>query len=218
MAITRRSFLAGIGSVTVGLLFTRKLDRVLGELEAESLADEPEVAGQLPAAATVSCVTDAAFRPHRLVVYGARTIGKRMVECLGCEGLGERVDGSVCSKCEGVGYARIDTGATREEDVVTIPWVLQDIVIGQMGQLAGDGELPADLFAPAAIESNLLLDAAAPGHEIRFKVRYVGDRPEGERFRAALLGTTIRDGHVVQCTMPIESDCNIVGASTARAA
>jgi hypothetical protein len=67
MAITRRSFLAGLGSVSIGLLFQRKLDRVLKSLESE-LVDEPQAADQLPSAAEIVVQPQAAFRPERLVV------------------------------------------------------------------------------------------------------------------------------------------------------
>lgn len=67
MEITRRSFLAGLGSVTVGLLFARKLDAVLDSLERELVAEQ-QVADQPPSAAEIVVVTEAAFRAHRLVV------------------------------------------------------------------------------------------------------------------------------------------------------
>ena len=67
MAITRRSFLAGLGSVSVGLLFRRQLDAVLDSLERE-LADEPVVADQLPSAAEIVVRPELAFRPDRLIV------------------------------------------------------------------------------------------------------------------------------------------------------
>lgn len=67
MTITRRSFLAGLGSVTVGLLFHKKLDRVLESLERE-LVDEPQTLDQLPAAAEIVVVPQTMFRPERLVV------------------------------------------------------------------------------------------------------------------------------------------------------
>lgn len=67
MQFTRRSFLAGLGTVTVGLLFARKLDQVLESLERDFVA-EPQSPDQLPAAATIVVVPVAAFRPKRLVV------------------------------------------------------------------------------------------------------------------------------------------------------
>jgi len=67
MEITRRSFLAGLGSVTVGLLFARRLDRVLESLE-EDLVAEQQAEGQQPSAAEVIVVPDVAFRAERLVV------------------------------------------------------------------------------------------------------------------------------------------------------
>ena len=67
MELTLRSFLAGIGAVTVGLLFHRQLDRVLESLERDLVAEQqsPE---QQPSAAEIVVVSDAAFRPKRLVI------------------------------------------------------------------------------------------------------------------------------------------------------
>jgi hypothetical protein len=70
VAITRRSFLAGLGSVSVGLLFRRQLDAVLQSLERE-LVDEPQAPGQVPSAVDVVVRPQAEFRPRRLVVPGA---------------------------------------------------------------------------------------------------------------------------------------------------
>lgn len=67
MTITRRSFLAGLGSVSVGLLFRRRLDAVLESLE-QDLVDEPVVAGQAPSAAEIVVVPQVAFRPDRIFV------------------------------------------------------------------------------------------------------------------------------------------------------
>lgn len=67
MEITRRSFLAGLGSVTVGLLFARKLDTVLDSLERELVAEQ-QTPDQLPSVAEIVVVSDVAFRAERLVV------------------------------------------------------------------------------------------------------------------------------------------------------
>ena len=67
MELTRRSFLAGLGSVTVGLLFARKLDAVLESLERDFVAEQqsPE---QPPSAVEIVVQPAAAFCPDRLVV------------------------------------------------------------------------------------------------------------------------------------------------------
>ncbi len=70
MSLTRRSFLAGLGSVSVGLLFRRHLDRVLDSLEQE-LVDEPQVLDQAPSAAEIVVSPQLTFRPERLVVSAA---------------------------------------------------------------------------------------------------------------------------------------------------
>jgi hypothetical protein len=67
VAITRRSFLAGLGSVSVGLLFRRRLDAVLESLERD-LVDEPAVPDQPPSAAEVVVQPQVAFRAEGLVV------------------------------------------------------------------------------------------------------------------------------------------------------
>ena len=67
MKITRRSFLAGLGSVSVGLLFARKLDCVLESLERDLVAEQ-QTPDQQPSAAEIVVVTDAAFRADRLVI------------------------------------------------------------------------------------------------------------------------------------------------------
>jgi len=65
--ITRRSFLAGLGSVSVGLLFARKLDCVLESLERDLVAEQ-QTPDQLPSAAEIVVSTDVAFRAERLVI------------------------------------------------------------------------------------------------------------------------------------------------------
>lgn len=67
MTITRRSFLAGLGSVSVGLLFRARLNAVLDSLERD-LVEDPVVAGQLPSAAVITVRAQGAFRPRRIVV------------------------------------------------------------------------------------------------------------------------------------------------------
>lgn len=67
MEITRRSFLTGLGSVSVGLLFARKLDRVLDSLEQDLVAEQ-QAEGQQPSAAEIVVQPQMAFRPDRLVV------------------------------------------------------------------------------------------------------------------------------------------------------
>ena len=67
MEMTRRSFLAGIGSVTVGLLFARKLDAVLDSLERDLVAEQ-QAADQQPCAADIVVQPQMAFRADRLIV------------------------------------------------------------------------------------------------------------------------------------------------------
>ena len=67
MDLTRRSFLAGLGSVSVGLLFRRKLDAVLESLEHDLVAEQ-QAPDQPPSAAEITIMPDRAFYPKRLVV------------------------------------------------------------------------------------------------------------------------------------------------------
>lgn len=160
MEITRRSFLAGLGSVTVGLLFARKLDAVLDSLERDLVAEQ-QAPDQPPSAAEIVVVPDVAFRADRLVIPAA----------------------------------------------IAPLFVIEDIRIGTMSQFVGAGGISAELFSPQMIESNLRLDAAAPGMEIRFRVRYVGDDPNGARFQAAMIGAALDGSRRV---LPIDSGCAIV--------
>lgn len=67
MDLTRRSFLAGLGSVSVGLLFRRQLDAVLDSLERDLVAEQ-QVPDQPPSAVDIVVMPDRAFYPKRLVV------------------------------------------------------------------------------------------------------------------------------------------------------
>lgn len=161
MDLTRRSFLAGLGSVSVGLLFARKLDRVLESLERDLVAEQ-QAPDQLPSAAEIVVQPQTTFRPERLVI----------------------------------------------PITIAALFVIEDIRIGQASQFVGAGGLSAQLFASDAINPPLHLDAAMPGIDIRFRVRYVGDDPRGARFTAALIGTGV-DGRG-RLVLPIDSGCAIV--------
>ena len=164
MEITRRSFLAGLGSVSVGLLFWRKLDAVLDSLERDLVAEQ-QAPDQQPSAAEIVVRSEIAFRPERLVVA--------------------------------VAIARLFT--------------IENIVIGNVSQFAQPqaGPLPAEMFSADSLENFVGLGVAAPGMEIRFRVRYVGSDPRGARFIAALFGTTVDGGS--RRVLPIDSGCAIVG-------
>ena len=161
MEITRRSFLAGLGSVTVGLLFARKLDAVLESLERDLVAEQ-QTPDQLPSAAEIVVQPQMAFRPERLVVP--------------------------------IAIAEL--------------FVIEDIKIGHASQFVGEGGISARMFATHMTDTSLYLDAAAPGIEIRFRVRYVGNDPRGARFTAALIGRGVDSNG--RCVLPIDSGCAIV--------
>lgn len=219
MDLSRRSFLAGIGSVTVGLLFHKKLDRIIGELEAE-MVTEPVTLGQLPAAAEIICECAMAFRPSRLIVSPTPTDKTEWVSvtryeaCPKCgknhfegdevyDDFGDVIEGV---SCDGPGHSYVKTGEMKEQRVTAYPWVIEDITIGKQSQfLAGDG-VPAELFRSDSVDTAMTMDVAGPGAEIKFRVRYVGKEPEGAIFRGALMGHTM-DGRMA--VLPILSPMRI---------
>lgn len=159
MSITRRSFLAGIGSVSVGLLFRRRLDAVLDSLERD-LADEPQTPAQEPSAVDIVIRPEVAFRPERLVVASE----------------------------------------------IAAAFVLENIRVDEISQFAASScPVPAEMFTATALDAGILLATAHPGTEIRFRVRYVGQSPAGERFRAVLLGTSVDSARLTRVALPIDS-------------
>lgn len=194
---TRRSFLAGVGGVSVALLFRRHLDAVLDSLERDSageLVEAPIAAGQAPAAAVITVTPQAAFRPERLMIPGV-VVGTERVPLTRyekCEACAE-TDDLYCEACDGMGGRYVETGKTIEREIRSAPWIIEDITIGGRSQLADAGGVPADLFSASAHEYNphMIMDAAGPGAEIRFRVRYTGTNPEGEVFQAAIIGSTL---------------------------
>lgn len=157
MSITRRSFLAGLGSVSVGLLFRRHLDAVLESLERD-LSTEPATPDELPSAAEIIVVPQMAFRAERLVV----------------------------------------------PSTIASSFMLENICIGDHPQLAPNAGIPAELFTISAIDTCFRLNTAAAGTEIRFRVRYIGSEPTGERFQAALIGSAAGDP-TRRLVLPIDS-------------
>lgn len=210
MDLTRRSFLAGLGGVSVGLLFHRHLGAVLDSLERDSAAElvaEPVAAGQLPAAAEIIVTPVADFRPEHLMIPGV-VVGKeivpeqRFVPCVACDGGGDYDE--ICRVCLGTNGKYVDTGNTIEREIRSAPWIIEDISIGGRSQLAAGEGIPADIFMPGGIDPAVMMDAAAPGAEIRFRVRYTGTKPEGEVFCAALLGRSV-DGSPTRMVLPLDS-------------
>jgi hypothetical protein len=157
MEITRRSFLAGIGSVTVGLLFARKLDAVLDSLERD-LAAEQQTPEQQPCAAEIVVMPQRTFHPERLVVPAS----------------------------------------------IAPLFVIEEIMIGGSSQFVSSAGVPAELFAPGVVDSFMGLDLAPPGTAIRFRVRYIGSDPKGERFFASMIGRGV-DAERRMMVLPIDS-------------
>lgn len=84
-------------------------------------------------------------------------------------------------------------------------FVIEDITIGGQRQLVNNTGVPAELFTSSQLDSSLHLTTAAPGTEIRFRVRYIGSDPAGAHFMAALIGDS---GYGTQI-LPIDSGCAI---------
>jgi hypothetical protein len=160
MEITRRSFLAGLGSVSVGLLFARKLDSVIESLERDLVAEQ-QAPDQLPSAAEIVVSPQTAFRPERLVV---------------------------------------------PFEIAPL-FAIENISIGKVSQFAQAGPIPDEMFSVNSPENFAAMDTAAPGMDIRFRVRYVGKDPRGARFTAAVFGSTENGG---RSALLIDSGCAIV--------
>jgi hypothetical protein len=165
MEFTRRSFLAGLGSVSVGFLFARKLDAVLKSLERELVAEQ-QAPDQQPSAAEIVVMPDRKFYPKRIVVP--------------------------------LSLASL--------------FIIEDIRVGTAAQFARNASISAEAFSPKMSDdaAALALDAAAPGVEIRFRVRYIGSDPRGARFQASMIGTGAH-GDPRQLVLPIDSGVAIVG-------
>jgi hypothetical protein len=176
-----------------------------------ALQPEPITPNQLPSAATITCTPQGAFRAERLVISGV-VVGRHMVavrdwiECPRCEDRGTEH----CEACDDAGGTMIETGEQREENVMHVPWIIENIEIRGRSQFTSDESLPGDLFSAQSLDPAVSFDSAEPGSEIRFRVRYTGDKPGGERFIAALIGTTRdKNGLIGRAVLPIHSSVEI---------
>lgn len=233
--LTRRSFLFGAGAVTVGLLFAKQLDRVLAELEGQSAAELSEIpvaADQLPSAITItSRIMGHSFRPERLMISaGMREVVRlrnvpvtKLVACEVCQGSGcgptledPEVDAEHdlddwdsapdCEACLGAGGSHVDTGLREDRDEEIIPWVIEDIHIGGERQLAGGEGIAGDFFAPDAIDSFVNFSAMTAETDLVLRARYIGQKPEGAPFWAAMIGSGQDEhGRLVRRVLPINS-------------
>jgi hypothetical protein len=146
-------------------------------------------------------------------VISGTVVGRAMVavkEWQDCPVCGGNNDDS-CDACDDMGGRLVETGEMREEDVHMIPWIIEDIAMGDRSQFVEVGEIPGNLFAVGAPDAFVSMESAGANTEIRFRVRYTGDKPEGEIFRAALIGTTIGEGGLSKRSiLPICSGVEIV--------
>jgi len=94
---------------------------------------------------------------------------------------------------------------------IAASFMIENIYVGEHPQLAAMTEIPAALFTLMSLDAPVLrLETAAPTTEIRFRVRYVGKHPAGERFLATLIGTSVNSaGQKQQQLLPIDSGCAI---------
>lgn len=69
-------------------------------------------------------------------------------------------------------------------------WIINDMSVGRVSQLAQAGNIPGDMFASAAIDSFVRFDTMALGMEFVLVVTYVGACPSGCPFTGCLIGTS----------------------------
>jgi hypothetical protein len=201
----REAVKAGALGAIFGFLFRGRG----GELEAE-----PVTPDQKPSAATVTVTPQRAFRPQRLVIAGT-VIGHEMVKvkkweaCAFCKDEDDAEYG--CERCDYNGGRSVETDELERREIRHVPFVIEDITIGNVAQLAAGGVVPGDMFAVGAPDAMVSLDAAGAASEIRFRVRYTGDRPEGEVFTATMIGTSFDEhGRARMSVLPISSGVPIV--------
>jgi len=206
VSLNRREVLkSGAAGFLLGFLFRGRDGK---------LKEEAEVVDQLPSAVTIRSTPQRAFRAERLVIAGT-VVGTRMVPakkfvpCKACDGVDveDTEDLYYCDTCDGSGGYSVETGEMVEQKVTVMPWTIESITIGKRSQLAhGAGSIPGDLFSATAVDSFVNLDTAAEGQEIEIVVRYTGDKPEGEVFNGALIGTALGDdGTPRKSILPISS-------------
>jgi hypothetical protein len=199
----RRSFLKGVGVVTVGLLFRRQLDGVLAQLESESAEEAAIAASQAPAGAVITSMTQGTFHPERLFIAGTK-IGTEMVPAMRFEPCSACGGDRACEVCDDAGGRYVDTGTLRERDVYEIPWMIDEFTIDGRPQF--EGSVPGDMFASNPIDTFVLFETAGPACEIKFRVRYTGDNPEGEPFYAGILGMGLdENGRPCRKALPFNS-------------
>jgi len=211
MELNRRDlFKSGAAGFLLGFLFRGRLGK---------LVEQPEVAKQLPSAIVITSMPQHAFRPERLVIAGT-VVGTRMVPettyvpCAACEKRWAELgtdDDTYCETCDDLGGRVVETGTMVEKPVTAVPWSIEEITIGDKAQITQGTAIPGDLFSATAVDSAMLLDTAGEGKAIRIVVRYTGDKPGGEEFRGALIGTSIdAAGLRTRSVLPISSGRLIV--------
>lgn len=87
-------------------------------------------------------------------------------------------------------------------------FVIENITIGGESQFIEGPGIPADAFRPDAFGAAIDMSPAAPGIPIKFRVRYIGPKPEGEAFIGALFGRSADSARMM--VLPIQSGQRIV--------
>jgi hypothetical protein len=214
MDLNRREVLkGGAAGFLLGFLFRDRDGK---------LREQPEIVAQPPSAITIRTVPQQAFRASRLMIAGT-VVGKRLVPetrfvpCPACDERSDECsdededDDYYCEACDGRGGTFVETGQMIERDVTIVPWSIESLTIGSRSQFNQDSAIPGDLFSAEAVDSFVSLDTAREGQEIAIVVRYTGDKPGGEVFRGALIGTSIDgDGVPQHAVLPISSAQKIV--------
>jgi len=89
--------------------------------------------------------------------------------------------------------ARLQTAAFRPELIEIVgdasQWVVFDVRVNGRSQFSQAGDIPGDMFATHAVDAFVSMDTCLLGNAFEIGVRYIGDKPEGERFVASVEGS-----------------------------
>jgi hypothetical protein len=70
-----------------------------------------------------------------------------------------------------------------------VDWVVNDIKIGDQSQLSRPGDIPGEVFSPAALDDFVSFSVLAPDQDFSMVVTYIGAKPAGEQFLCTMLGS-----------------------------
>lgn len=75
-------------------------------------------------------------------------------------------------------------------------WIVNDVKARGKSQFAQPGDVPGEMFASAAIDCFLRMEAVGPGMDFDVFVTYVGPKEDGVPFVCAVIGTELTAGEV----------------------